>query len=109
MLHKEYKRSAKFRQGKKRNEQRRRRKNLEWIFRYLQEHPCVDCNEQDILTLEFDHINGKRAHVMSLIHSSIERIKAEITLCQVRCANCHTKVTHARRKTRRWQWKYGEI
>ncbi len=66
-------------------------KKREWMFAFLMEHPCVDCGESDPRALEFDHVKGKKQNVSSLLGScsSIERIKKEIELCEVRCANCH--------------------
>lgn len=69
------------------------------IIEYLQEHPCVDCGERDIVVLEFDHIGEKLGDVSTLANGgrSWERIKAEIEKCEVRCANCHRKKTTERR------------
>jgi hypothetical protein len=68
------------------------------IIEYLQQHPCVDCGETDIVVLEFDHIGQKLADVSSYAGAGRrwERVKAEIDKCEVRCANCHRKRTLAR-------------
>jgi len=60
---------------------------------YLLEHPCVDCGEADLRTLEFDHRDrtDKVATVAQLISrgTSWETLLTEIEKCDVRCANCH--------------------
>lgn len=67
------------------------------ICSYLSNHPCVDCGECDIVTLEFDHEDpkSKKAAVGELLRyrHSWKVIEAEIAKCQVRCANCHRKRT----------------
>ena len=68
----------------------------EFIFEYLKEHPCVDCNEKDPIVLEFDHItNDKYKDISDMVHNgtSIVAIKVEIEKCEVRCANCHRRKT----------------
>lgn len=68
----------------------------EFIFEYLKEHPCVDCNEKDTIVLEFDHItNDKYKNISDMVHNgtSINAIKIEIEKCEVRCANCHRRKT----------------
>lgn len=79
------------------------KQNREYIINYLKENPCVDCNEADIVVLEFDHQRDKKYNVSSLLRGhSLETIKEEIAKCVVRCANCH------RRKTARDQsWFKG--
>lgn len=72
-----------------------RRRNLEFIHAYLADHPCVDCDESDIVVLDFDHIGLKRANVVDLAwgEHSIASMEREIAECEVRCANCHRRRT----------------
>jgi hypothetical protein len=65
---------------------------------YLAEHPCIDCGERDVAVLEFDHVAARTHTIASLLcHGAAEdRILAEISRCQVRCANCHRRVTAQR-------------
>ncbi|TAJ47562.1 MAG: hypothetical protein EPO52_11915 [Herbiconiux sp.] len=77
-----------------------RRANLELIGRHLVEHPCVDCGEADLRVLDFDHRDAtqKAAEVMILAKNgySLRRVIDEIAKCDVRCRNCHAKVTYER-------------
>lgn len=78
---------------------RQRLINLEWIHEYLKTHPCVDCKEDDWIVLEFDHVRGKKLlAVTRMAHSavSLDKVKAEVAKCEVRCANCHRRVTYNR-------------
>jgi hypothetical protein len=76
---------------------RLRVKNHEFVFLYLQSHPCVDCKEHDVMVLEFDHLKNKVASVSELLENySIERIMKEIKKCEVVCSNCHQRRTSAR-------------
>lgn len=72
-----------------------------WIAQYLRSHPCLDCGERDVRTLEFDHRDrsSKTAAVAVLARGgySLQRVRAEIDRCDVRCANCHRIRTHAQR------------
>ena len=75
-------------------------RNKKYILEYLKTHPCVDCGEDDVIVLEFDHVRGVKSENISDIHSrgwSIKRIQEEIDKCEVRCANCHRRVTYKRR------------
>ncbi len=80
-----------------RNNNRNYRENArQFIFEYLSTHPCVDCGETDPTVLEFDHVKGeKNSEVSRLIGrgASIDAIKNELSLCVVRCANCHRRKT----------------
>jgi hypothetical protein len=82
--------------AQKRNSQIRK-KCREFIGNYLLTHPCVDCGEDDILVLEFDHIDriGKELEVSRIIRESgsVHRLENEIAKCEVRCANCHRRKT----------------
>lgn len=79
---------------------RRKAAGRTFILEYLRAHPCVDCGEEDIVVLEFDHLRDKRANVSSLMNTSeIWRIKDEITKCEVVCANCHRRRTARRANT----------
>lgn len=80
-----------------RKKQRERRRRLVW--EYLQTHPCVDCGEVDPLVLEFDHVRGDKfrgiSHMIREQYSDA-RLLEEIAKCDVRCANCHRRVTSER-------------
>jgi|SRR5688572_17552848 len=67
----------------------------DYITSYLLEHPCIDCGEADIVVLDFDHLGNKEGNVADLLHrsASLEKIKKEISKCEVRCANCHRRKT----------------
>ena len=70
---------------------------------YLQQHPCVDCGESDILVLEFDHLRDKVADIATYANGgrTWPRILREIEKCEVRCANCHRLKTYERRQQTR--------
>lgn len=74
-----------------------RAENQALLIAYLLEHPCVDCGEQDVRVLEFDHLDPaqKRGTVTRLLGSGFgwDRIEEEIRRCSVRCANCHRRRT----------------
>jgi len=77
---------------------RNRTENRLRMISFLQEHPCVDCSESDIVVLEFDHLSGKTADVATLIArgNTWTRIFGEMLKCEVRCANCHRRKTAER-------------
>jgi hypothetical protein len=66
-----------------------------WVWGYLLEHPCVDCGENDIRVLEFDHRDPaeKQGAISRMVadRCSVSKIKAEVEKCDVRCANCHRR------------------
>ena len=80
--------------------------NREFVWRFLEMHPCVDCGERDIVVLEFDHVVGEKYWEISTLvgrTGSRNQIEREMAKCVVRCANCH------RRKTAvQFGWKVAE-
>lgn len=73
-----------------------RQRNRQFVLEYLLTHPCVDCGENDVRCLEFDHIHSKTIEINRMIRNrySLENIQKEIEKCEIRCANCHRKKTH---------------
>ena len=67
-----------------------------YVAAYFSNHPCIDCGECDPVVLDFDHVRGEKIKDVSYLVNSgcrLWRIKAEIEKCDVRCANCHRRVT----------------
>ena len=85
---------------KNRTSVRARRNSVRKILRqyaydYLLEHSCVDCDEEDPVVLDFDHVRGKKRGSISrlITHDSLNTLKKEIAKCDVRCSNCHRRKT----------------
>lgn len=71
-----------------------RKRNQSLVLNHLQNNPCVDCGEADIVVLQYDHQGDKQANVSRLIRgASLESLAKEIAKCHVVCANCHTRRT----------------
>lgn len=66
-----------------------------WLLEYLNNHPCVDCSESDIIVLEFDHKDPKSKKFaikeFRVFGYSLNTVKLEVEKCDVRCANCHRR------------------
>jgi len=70
----------------------RSKENRIMVYKYLLEHPCVDCGETNPLVLEFDHIGAtkKEYNISDLLKQQDQRkIIIEMNKCEVRCRNCH--------------------
>lgn len=75
------------------------RRAKEFIYGHLAENPCVDCGEADIVVLDFDHVRGEKCSDISIMVRrglGLQTIAAEVEKCEVRCANCHRRVTAKR-------------
>jgi hypothetical protein len=70
-------------------------KHRELLIKYLAEHPCVDCGNQDIEVLQFDHLDRstKLDEISNMLKGSTKKLLEELDKCAVRCANCHIKRT----------------
>jgi len=77
----------------------KQRRNVEFVYEYLEHHLCVDCGVGDPILLEFDHVGAKRKSVTTLAWDgySLASIVREIAHCEVRCCNCHRRRTLERR------------
>jgi hypothetical protein len=73
-------------------------RNLAHVYEVLRRGACADCGATDPLVLEFDHIGLKRDAVTRLAWygCSLATVDAEIAKCDIRCANCHRRVTASR-------------
>lgn len=73
-------------------------RNIKYVVDYLNLNPCVDCKESDIRVLDFDHVRGKTRAISQLLNRgvSLNTLQKEIDKCEVRCANCHRKISYDR-------------
>jgi hypothetical protein len=68
------------------------------LVEHLNDHPCVDCGEADIRVLDFDHVGTKRGQISHMVFNvSLATLEREIAECEIRCCNCHRRVTALRR------------
>lgn len=68
--------------------------NRAFLLEHLRSHPCVDCGEDDVAVLEFDHVRGaKERNISAMMELSPRRVRAEVDKCEVRCGNCHRRRT----------------
>ena len=74
----------------------KRKLYLNKIVQYLKSHPCVDCGQDNIMTLEFDHLGNKKDNVMHMVKilKNWKLIELEIAKCEIRCSNCHKIKTY---------------
>ena len=73
-----------------------------YVRTHLETHPCVDCGESDWVVLEFDHVRDEKHLGIGAMISrgfKLQSIIDEMEKCEVRCANCHRRVTHQRAGT----------
>ena len=78
------------------------RRNLNFVHGVLARSACVDCGEPDMIVLEFDHVGVKRGQVSQMVFNvSLATLEREMAECEVRCCNCHRRVTAARRRLAR--------
>lgn len=82
--------------AKKRN-RKLKQEIVKYLGNYLSNHCCVDCNESNIIVLEFDHRDSstKSYDLNTMIKNgkSLKQIEIEVAKCDIRCANCHRKKT----------------
>jgi hypothetical protein len=75
---------------------------MQYLVDFLREHPCVDCEEDDPIVLEFDHLRDKKFSISEGLQSRRwQDVLDEIAKCEVVCANCHRRRTAKRGGFRR--------
>lgn len=82
------------REKKRKESDRARNRNREYVYKVLSESCCLDCGYSNWLALQFDHRDPikKVTDVCILMNMGVAlgRLKVEIEKCDVVCANCHT-------------------
>lgn len=80
-----------------------REKLRAYINDYLKDKSCIDCGESDRIVLDFDHRPGeiKKFNLGDAASNfySLKTVMVEIAKCDIRCANCHRRITYKRRKS----------
>ena len=84
-----------YKQKIKDNFKARKQVNRIKMYKYMLQHPCIDCGESNPIVLDFDHRNlkEKKYLVSTLARMSVawETVEDEIKKCDMRCSNCHRK------------------
>ena len=80
--------------------QSRFHKRKKELFRRLKTgENCFDCGiSYPYYVLHFDHVGTKNHEVANLRHASLDKLLAELSLCDLICANCHAVRTHNRKQ-----------
>jgi hypothetical protein len=72
------------------------------LIKPLKDNPCADCkNSFHPAAMDFDHIRGKKLFSISAARRwkwSLEEVLAEISKCELVCANCHRVRTFNRQR-----------
>jgi hypothetical protein len=75
------------------------------VTKPLFEKGCTDCGKFYENAMDFDHISDAKSINISDLYQQtmtddemMERLKQELEICEVRCANCHRIVTYDRQK-----------
>ena len=92
--------SVESKERKMRLQKERKQRIAAKVCEYKANHPCVDCGEPDPIVLQFDHVNDdKEFNIADAAGNGVswKIILKEIAKCEVRCANCHIRITYKRR------------
>lgn len=88
-----------------------RKRNQDWMIKYLLKHPCVDCGETNIIVLQCDHTEDDKEYNPGDIITKggpLQRLKDEVAKCEIVCANCHHTRTQVRVNSYRVQYMNGD-
>lgn len=76
-----------------------REKSKIFLREFLSDKSCLDCGNDDIRVLEFDHVKGiKKMDVGEMVSAGYSKklIRKEIDKCEIVCCNCHRIRTYER-------------
>lgn len=71
-----------------------------WLQDLKESLPCADCGKfYRYYVMQWDHLGDKSFNIAEWFAKDISRskIEAELTKCELVCANCHAERTHQRR------------
>lgn len=94
-----------------------RKKKRNFLQEVKEASGCMDCGEEDVVVLEFDHVNPEEKNIKlrasgtnsnskgrSWLMLSWPELRVEVEKCEVVCANCHRRRTA---KAQGWIGKEG--
>jgi hypothetical protein len=89
-------------------QERHRQNNYRKLLEYLKDKACLDCGEDNLMVLDFDHLPEyeKSFSIGRAITGSTrswDSIFLEIRKCEIVCANCHRIRTSTRSNDRKFQ------
>lgn len=75
-----------------------RHKEVTDLIRELKSAPCVECGQKfHFSAMDFDHIEGKKEFgIARAKYYGRDKLKPELSKCQVICSNCHRVRTYNR-------------
>ena len=75
------------------------KENKKFLNEYKVKMGCIDCGYKDnAVALDFDHVRGVKSFDISRrVNGSQHILVAEMSKCDIRCANCHRVITEQRR------------
>ncbi len=93
----------------KRHKKKKNQATREYLWKLLNESPCVDCGLIDPVVMEFDHRpdEQKLYNIGAMVGNTYSQatLLAEIAKCDIVCANCHRHRTNSRSGWWRGQWQ----
>lgn len=83
------------------NKRNYRNEIVQWLRKYKESHPCMDCEQYyPYYVMQFDHLPKfkKLYTIADQLTTSPKKLLKEIEKCDLVCANCHAVRSHKRRK-----------
>jgi hypothetical protein len=77
------------------------RNKLKQLLRDLKNVPCKDCGvKYPYYVMDFDHVSDKSFDINRITANcwNEEKVKKELSKCEVVCSNCHRERTHKRKQ-----------